>query len=59
MSAISSSIGMEEPPIVPIPPHSATGIARSEVETLIDIPPWIRGIGATNGPIVSEGNFMR
>ena len=56
---MSSSIGIEEPPIVPMPPHSATGIARAEVETRIDIPPWIRGIGAVNGPIVSGGNFIR
>jgi len=58
MSALSSSSGIAEPPIVPMPPHSATGIARSEVETRIDIPPWIRGTGAVNGPIVSGGNFM-
>jgi hypothetical protein len=58
MSALSSSMGMEEPPMVPIPPHSATGMARAEVETRIDMPPWIRGTGAVNGPMVKGGNFI-
>jgi len=49
---------MEEPPIVPMPPHSATGTARSDVETRIDMPPWIRGTGAVYGPMVNGGNFM-
>jgi hypothetical protein len=44
--------------MVPMPPHSATGAARAEVETRIDIPPWIRGMGAVKGPMVSGGNFI-
>ena len=58
MSAASSSTGIAEPPMVPMPPQSATGIARAEVETRIDIPPWISGTGAVNDPMVSGGNFM-
>jgi hypothetical protein len=41
-----------------MPPHSATGTARADVETRIDIPPWIRGTGAVYGPMVKGGNFM-
>jgi hypothetical protein len=58
MSDLSSSVGMEEPPMVPIPPHSATGAAKAEVETRIDMPPWIRGTGAMCGPMVKGGNFI-
>jgi hypothetical protein len=49
---------MDDPPIVPIPPHSATGTARAEVETRIDIPPWMSGTGAVYGPMMRGGNFI-
>jgi hypothetical protein len=51
-------MGIAEPPIVPMPPHSATGMARAEVDTRIDMPPWMSGTGAVKGPMVSGGNFI-
>ena len=57
MSSFSSSIGMPEPPIVPIPPQSATAAASDDVETRTDIPPWTIGILALNRPMVSSGSF--
>jgi len=57
MSSCNSSIGMPEPPIVPIPPQSATAAASDDVETRTDIPPWTIGIFALNRPMVSSGSF--
>ncbi len=59
ISALSSSTGMEEPPMVPMPPHSATGTASAEVETRMDMPPWTKGMGAVKGPIFKGGSFIR
>ena len=58
MSSCSSGTGMPEPPMVPIPPHSATGTARAEVDTRIDIPPWMIGIFAISEPIFNSGSFI-
>jgi hypothetical protein len=33
-------------------------MAKAEVETRIDFPPWIRGTGAVYGPMVKGGNFI-
>ncbi len=59
MSSCSSLSGMPDPPIVPMPPHSATAEARDEVDTRTDIPPWMIGIGAVNRPICNSGSFTR
>jgi hypothetical protein len=45
--------------MVPMPPHSATGMARAEVDTRMDIPPWMIGIFAMNEPILSSGSFIQ
>jgi hypothetical protein len=59
MSSLSSSIGIPDPPIVPMPPHSATAEASDEVDMRTDMPPWMTGIRAVNRPIVSSGSFTR
>jgi len=57
MSSLSSSIGIPDPPIVPMPPHSATAEASDEVDMRTDIPPWMTGSREVRWPIVSSGSF--
>jgi hypothetical protein len=59
MSSLSSPIGMPDPPIVPMPPHSATAEASDEVDTRTDIPPWTSGMRAVNRPMFNSGSFTR
>ena len=58
MSSCNSGTGIPEPPMVPMPPHSATGMAKAEVDTRMDMPPWIMGIFAINEPIFNSGSFI-
>jgi len=57
MSSWSWSTGIPDPPIVPMPPHSATAAASDDVDTRTDIPPCTMGILAVNRPIFNSGSF--